>query len=851
MIFQELNWARLLLVLSGAAALGWQFIWTTQWTLLLGHEIYAVLAVAAAFLGGLCLGTWFMGTPTAQSANWLRLYIVAESVIAVWALVLVHGLPLLGPFVAASLGETPLPAYQALMAFVLPFSILLPATVAMGVTLPAMLGVLSTKSNTMPDLYAANTLGACIGVAVIVFYGLAQWGIGQSAWALCAINLLCAVLAWVVWGRGGAKAENAQQSEKPVTPEKTAIPPPHPEGFEGGFKLLLLGFLGMGYQVFAIRVLSLVTENTVYSYALLLMVYLAFHALGAALYKQLQVLRLAAPSEGFSLGLLIASICLGALGLSMAQRLCAWPSVEWGTTATTALAGETVAALAGLALPSLAMGLVFTQQTLQNEQSQGWLGKSLCFNILGAALAPMVIGFYVYPVWGAAGALITLLIGYTALQRFKTSSDIFKLWPLTLLLVVLGGPMSWTFLDLPPGGKPLYFQQGVMASVSVVQDSNGVAHLKINNRVQEGSSASSWVERRLALLPLMFHSHPKDVLMLGLGTGFTANAAAEFSQDVQVEVVELLPEVIQASDVFLRYPNMPQPKKPVLKVAADARRYVNGTRKTFDVIVADVYHPARSGAATLYTIEHFQKIKDTLKDGGVFCQWLALFQMDTATLRSIVAAYLAVYPDAKAVLVSNSMDSPAIGLISKKAAPWPLVSDMDDQWLDSDMAQRLRQAHLSNPFEVWGTVVADSHALQEFTHGVKPNTDDHLQVSFKAPWVTYAPQDTPRDRLAHVLSLWSAEPEALEPLTTQAALRAYTQAHTLYLQMGLGIKADSDPFLLLNALKEDLFGLLQLSPSFSPAEETLRKLAHAVAPLHPELSQSVTLRLNKIKSEHH
>jgi spermidine synthase len=841
MIFQELNWARLLLVLSGAAALGWQFIWTTQWTLLLGHEIYAVLAVAAAFLGGLCLGTWFMGTPRAQSASLLHLYIVAEWVIAAWALLLVYGLPLLGPFVAGSLGETPNPAYQALMAFVLPFSILLPSTVAMGVTLPAMLGVLSTKSNTMPDLYAANTLGACIGVAVIVFYGLAQWGIGQSAWALGAINVLCALIAWVVWGRGGARVEK---------PEKIATPPPHSEGFEGGFKLLLLGFLGMGYQVFAIRVLSLVTENTVYSYALLLMVYLAFHALGAALYKELQALRHGPPSEGFSLGLLIASIFLGALGLSMALRLCAWPSAWWGTTATTALAGEGLAALAGLALPSLAMGLVFTQQTLQNEQSQGWLGKSLCFNIMGAALAPMVIGFYVYPVWGAAGALITLLVGYTALQRFKTSTDIFKLWPLTLLLVVLGGQMSWTFLDIPPGGKPLYFQQGVMASVSVVQDSNDVAHLRINNRVQEGSSASSWVERRLALLPLMFHSHPKDVLMLGLGTGFTANAAAEFSQDVQVEVVELLPEVVQASEVFMRYPNMPQPKKPVLKVAADARRYVNGTRKTFDVIVADVYHPARSGAATLYTIEHFQKIKDRLKDGGVFCQWLALFQMDTATLRAIVAAYLAVYPDAKAVLVSNSMDSPAIGLVSKKATPWPLVSEMDEKWLDPDMAQRLRQAHLSNPFEVWGTVVADSHSLQEFTKGVKPNTDDHLQVSFKAPWVTYAPQDTPRDRLAQVLSLWSAEPEALEPLTTQETLRAYTQAHKLYLQMGLTIKADSDPFLLLNALKEDLFGLLQLSPSFSPADETLRKLAYAVAPLHPELSQSVTIRLNKFNSEH-
>ena len=835
MIFHELKWARLLLLLSGAAALGWQFIWTTQWSLLLGHEIYAVLAVAASFLGGLCLGTWFMGSPMAQSLSLLRIYILAELVIAVWAQVLVFGLPWMGPIVAAALGETPAPWYQALMAFVLPFTMLLPATFAMGLTLPAMLGVLPLKSQNMPELYAANTLGACAGVAGIVFYLLAQWGITQSAWVLCVINLLCAAAAWLVWG-------NQEKTSEPWT---TGV------RFSGGYRLMFLGFLGMGYQVFAVRVLSLVTENTVYSYALLLMVYLAFHALGAALYKQVQASRQWVFEPSVSLGGLIASIFLGAVGLSLADRLSAWPSAVWGETVVNALAGEGLAALAGLALPSVAMGFVFTQQTMLNEQSQGWLGKSLFLNMLGAALAPLIIGLLVYPVWGATVTLMTLLLGYTALQSLKTARDTFKLWPLPLILVVLGGPFSWKFLDIAPGGRELFYRQGVMASVSVVQDINDVAHLSINNRVQEGSSASSWVERRLAVLPLMVHSHPQDVLMLGLGTGFTANAAAQFSRDVQVDVVELLPEVIQASDIFMGYPNMPQPKNAVRKIAADARRFVNGTNQTFDVIVADVYHPARSGAATLYTVEHFQRIKNKLNKGGVFCQWLALFQMDTQTLRSIVAAYQSVYPDAKAVLVSNSLDSPAIGLISKKDAPWPRISEIEQKWLDPEMALSARQARFADPFEVWGTVVADSQSLRAFTTGVMPNTDDHLQVSFKAPWVTYAPQETPRDRLKEVLSLWSVEPDAFEPFATQSSLRAYSQAHILYLQMGLKIKANSDPFLILNTIEEDLFDLLKISPQFHPAFETLDTLARAVSTQHPDVSESVTNRLKKIKSATH
>jgi len=829
MKLSELTWARLLLVMSGAAALGWQFIWTTQWTLLLGHEVYALLSVAASFLGGLCLGTWFMAKPMMQRAHLLRAYVWAEVIIAVWAGLLVMALPTLGPSVAAWLGETPSPVYQAVLAFALPTVVLLPCTFAMGVTLPAMLGVLKFQAIELPSLYAANTLGACLGVAAMVFYGLPEWGISHSALVLCAINLLCAGVAGWVWG-------GTQPAQPPVPVAQ--VP------FEGAWVLFLLGLLGMGYQVIAIRVLSLVTENTVYSYALLLMVYLAFHASGAALYKRLHPTHSQASTWGMPV--LIVAVFSGAMGLSVADTLCAWPVLHGGVSPLHALAGEALAALAALALPSAAMGYVFTQHTMHNQQTSGWLGKALFFNMLGASLAPLCLGIGIFPAWGAAGALALVLLGYTLLQRFKHFKHILKLWPLALVSVVMGGFFSWTFVSVPSGGKQLFYQQGAMASVSVVQDVNDIARLQINNRAQEGSSASSWVERRLAVLPLMLHTHPKDVLMLGLGTGFTANAAAEFKDDVQVQVVELLPEVVKASELFNRYPNMPQAKNPVQTTVADARRFVNGTRKSFDVIVADVYHPARSGAATLYTAEHFQKINDRLNDGGVFCQWLALFQMDTQTLRTIVAAYQRVYPDARAVLVSNSLDSPAVGLIARKNATWPKISALQALWRDPQTAVSAQQARLNNPFDIWGTVVADSASLRAFTQGTAPNTDDHLQVSFKAPWVTYAPKETPRDRLREVISLWHTEPPTVETPAMQARLRAYTQAHIQYLQIGMDIQANADPYVLLNAIQEQLFGLLASSPEFDPARETLSALAQAVAARHPELAQSVMSRLHAI-----
>jgi spermidine synthase len=829
MILLELRWARLLLVLSGAAALGWQFIWTTQWTLLLGHEIYAVLAVAAAFLGGLCLGTWLIALPKMQSLGMLRVYVFAELLIAAWGVLLTLGLPQMGPFFAAGLGETPSAFTQAMFAFLFPFVVLLPSTFAMGVTLPAMMGLLRSRSKDMADLYAANTLGACIGVALIVFYALPEWGISQSAWGLCAVNVCCALLAWVMW-------RNQEPVQKPAGKDVK---------FDGGLTLFLLGFWGMAYQVLAIRVLSLVTENTVYSYALLLMVYLAFHAMGAALYKLIAKENTIASVESVAIPLLIVSVVMGAWGLSMADSLFAWPSMVWGTSMWSALAGEGFAALIGLAIPSAAMGFVFAQQTIRQDGSQGWVAKSLFFNILGASLAPLVVGLLVFPAWGAAGVICLVLLGYTALQSFKTVKDTLKLWPLGLTYVVLGGFFSWNFLNIPPGGKALFFRDGEMAAVSVVQDLNNVARLQINNRAQEGSSASSWVERRLAVLPLMFHEHPQKVLLLGLGTGFTANAAAEFG-DVKVQAVELLAEVVQASEIFKRYPHMPKPTHPVQTITADARRFVNASTQSFDVIVADVYHPARSGAATLYTVEHFQKIKDTLNDGGVFCQWLALFQMDTQTLRTIVAAYQEVYPEAKAVLVSNSLDSPAIGLMARKNAAWPLVSDIQKKWLDPQIAFSAKQARLDDPYAVWGTVMADGDSLRAFTSGVKPNTDDHLLVSFKAPWVTYAPQETPRARLQEILGLWTTKPELAEPAGTQKRLSAYSQAHKQYLELGMNIRANEDPFTLLNAVQENLFTMIQLSPDFLPAQETLGSLADAVSAQHPNLAREVETKLKQL-----
>ena len=51
----------MLMVASGFAGLGYQIVWTQQCALWLGHESAAVLAVVAAFFGGLAVGAFALG----------------------------------------------------------------------------------------------------------------------------------------------------------------------------------------------------------------------------------------------------------------------------------------------------------------------------------------------------------------------------------------------------------------------------------------------------------------------------------------------------------------------------------------------------------------------------------------------------------------------------------------------------------------------------------------------------------------------------------------------------------------------------------------------------------------------
>ncbi len=787
---------------SGFAGLGYQIVWTQQIGLWLGHETAAVLAVVAAFFGGLALGALLLGARIEASARPLRWYAACEAVIGAWGLVLIVAMPAVGRGALTLLGAEAGPLRHGLLGGALSFVLLLPATLAMGATLPALTRL---RAEQIAPLYAANTLGAVAGVLLPALWLIPAWGLSASAGLCVALNLGCALLAGLVLRSDAPAPTRATHPNPPAARRALAL-------------LALTGLLGLGDELLVVRLLSQVTEGTVYTFALLLAVYLAGSALGAAAHARWRE-RLG-DTDRLLLALAGCGL-LGALALWAAptlQRLllAALPAGMGG-----ALLAEALLAALTLGPAALLMGALFCQLSREALAAGAGYSRALGVNLLGGLAAAPLFGALLLPLLGSKLALLTLLAGYGLLVRRWRQPAWGALVAMLAALALWAPPLA--VIERSADSQLLSYREGALATVSVVADADGVARLRINNRQQEGSSATLPADGRQGLLPLLLHGAPRQALFLGLGAGLSAGAAAQLP-GVQVDAVELLPEVVQVAALFR--PVLGEGPAPRV-ITADARRYVRNAERHYDVIVSDNFHPARSGSGALYTVEHFQAVRARLAPGGLFCQWLPLHQLDLDSVRSIVASFRVAFPDAAALLASNSLDTPVLGLLgrdpSTRFAPHPLPALAAAFGLGDDYA-------------LLGSLIAGPAALQAFAAQAPLNTDDHPWVAYHAPALTYAPDSRPAERLLTLLGELPYDPAPL--LATpdealQSRLSAYAQARRGYLALGRHVQPSADPAVMLARVGTPLLDVLRQSPDFRPAREPLERLAAALAPRDP------------------
>ncbi len=834
-----------LMTASGFAGLGYQIVWTQQCAVWLGHEAAAVLAVVAAFFGGLAVGAHIAGPRIERSLHPLRWYVGCEIVIALWGLVLIGTMTPVSSSLLKLIGAQPNVLWHWAVAFGGSFLLLLPATAAMGATLPAMERVMAqmrvemhAQGRSIAAHYASNTLGAVIGVLATVFWLVPAWGLSSTAGLCVALNLFCAVVAFVVLPRK-SKLVPVSHPDAPKTRRGT---------------LMCLGFtglLGIGYEVMVVRVLSQVAEDTVYTFAMLLAVYLIGTTLGAAAYQRWLLRRVALEKLGDGLLCALAVACLaGMAGLWAAEWISLSVVATLGHNMTAAITAEATLALVAFGLPTVAMGALFVHLSNQAYGEGTSFGQALAVNTFGAALAPLLFGVMLTPLLGPKPVLLLIAVGYLALTSWGIWRKPMVWVPAAVALMLLIFAPSIAFIDIPDGGHLVSYQEGTLAAVSVVEDAEGVARLRINNRQQEGSSATLLVDARQALLPVLLHPAPHRVLFLGLGTGMTASSAAE-DPTLQVDAVELLPEVINASSYFTRVFNEGKTNPRLHVMAGDARRYVRATNQTYDVIVSDNFHPARSGSAALYTVEHFQAVRARLAANGLFCQWLPLHQLDLQTLRSIVRSFVAAYPEATAILANNSLETPVLGLIGHHDLSYLDIDEVRTRLARSAFPVSPAEFGIEDEYALLGSFVAGPQALARFAGNAVPNTDDHPVVAYLAPRINYAPDSLPRDRLKMLLNEFFVAPgEVVERASdgnSVGRLTAYWSARNRFIDVGRDVRPASSVLDMLAQVQQPLLSVLRASPDFRPAYDPLLRMAATLARTDRTAALALLRELNTLQ----
>lgn len=659
-----------LFFISGAAALIYQVLWVRELGLLFGATAEAAALTIAIFFTGIALGGYTFGRLAARHPRPLKLFGLVEIGVAVAALghfIVADAYFALYPNLHAAVGHSPLleTAMKALVAAV----ILLPAAFLMGGTLPLIGQHLIRSRETLgrrgSALYALNTLGGAAGALAAGFALPILLGFNGSYLLAIGLDLAVGITA-IAMARG--VTSNPAPAPRPAA--AMTGPQPAPSARARIAPLVwaiafLSGFATLAIEVIWTRLFAQVLQNSVYTYALVLTTFLAALAAGASLANLLARRSPLAPLT--TLVMLLAGCAVVAA---------ATPHLFHFMTDGLAYLGRgrdfggyvievaRVAALVML-LPGIVLGAVlpYLLRVMQDDEGAPGetLGRLIAVNTTGAILGALAAGFLLLPLFGSYRALWLMAALYTLLAaavllRPAQATGMARLARLGVagagciaaLLVGTGRLDLTTELNAtrinPARGESLVdFREGRAAHVSVVERS-GNHFIRVNNYYTLGGSGALWSERNQALIPMLAHPQPRDVFFLGMGTGITAGASL-FMPVERVTVCEILPDVIDlARRHFVPYVNGLFDDPRVTIHAEDGRHCLARSREQYDLIIADLFTPWKAGTGNLYTLDHYAMAAQRLKPGGVYVQWIPLYQVSRDELAIIAATMQAAFP---------------------------------------------------------------------------------------------------------------------------------------------------------------------------------------------------------------
>jgi spermidine synthase len=639
-------------VLSGAAGLIYEIVWARQLVLVFGNTTQAVSAILTGFFGGMAIGSYVGGRLADRVRSPLRLYGLLELALVAVVLATPITFDLLHEVYRggyAALREQP--HLLALLRFGLALAALGPATVMMGITLPALTRYLAIGETHLSvafgRLYAANTIGAILGtlasgfvlIEVLGLTGALIVGVGCSA-------IAGAIALFLAWRRTEAGTES------PRRPDRIEAGRPAPRPTLALAIAFVSGLTSLGYQVLWTRLLAAGTGGSTYVFTMILGQFLIGIAIGALLF-------------GFISRRLRNPIALLAGSQIVVALLALWGLVFVISRPFPVNPGEAIPTLAVLAgavvlvvLPAtIVMGLAFPASSALLEDRDGRVatatGRLLAANTVGAISGTFLIPFFVIPAIGSPLAVVLLalinaamgiVLAVTRLRRTVAHFSIGAAGVAAAVLLVVAVAAPGAIVDPTEariraiGGEIERAAEDEIASVRAGR-ARGAEQLWVAGT---GMTLLTVDAKLMPLLPLMLRPESESALVVAFGMGSSFRTA--LIAGLEVEAVELVPSVPTMFGVFYDDAAQVLADPGGRVIVADGRNHVELTDRRYDIIVTDPPPPIESsGVSVIASRDYYAQGRDRLNPGGVMMQWVPYGQT-IAEFKAHVRTFRDVYP---------------------------------------------------------------------------------------------------------------------------------------------------------------------------------------------------------------
>lgn len=660
--------------ISGFSGLIYESIWSHYLKLFLGHAAYAQSLVLIIFMGGMALGSWLASRFSGRRRSPLLMYAGAELIVGLVALAF-HGLftSTIEGFYTSILPSVESPLVGISLKWIAASTLIMPQSVLLGMTFPLMsAGIIrrypDTPGGSIAMLYFTNSIGAAIGVLASGFWLINWFGLPGTMLTAGLMNVGLAVIVWMLVRLdptpSAAPVEPGAITESTSTLKKVFL-----------LAAFITGAASFIYEISWIRMLSLVLGATTHSFELMLSAFITGLAFGGLWIKR-RIDRIESPVRfsGYvqlimgTLAVLTLPVYVLSFG-SMEWLLGELPRTDAGYSKFT-LASHSIALIvmlpttfmAGMTLP------LFTYVLIRKGNGEASIGQVYAANTVGAIAGVLfavhiglpLLGLKTLIVFGAAlDILLGLLLLFKFAERRGRRFELPAVVGAALVAVVL--TVSMANLDKEmlvsgiyrtgsstagAGAEVVYYKDGKTATVALVATPDGHVSLSTNGKsdaaidlfAQTSYDGDEITMTLLGALPMAYMPQATTAANIGLGSGMTTHTMLGYENIRRLDTIEIEPAMVEAASGFGDFVARAFADPRGRIHVEDAKTYFSLNNSVYDIIVAEPSNPWVSGVSSLFTTEFYATITRHIVDGGLFVQWVQLYEFDNGLAESILKA---------------------------------------------------------------------------------------------------------------------------------------------------------------------------------------------------------------------